>query len=164
MVVITGVLSMLAMVGFQRHMQQARGGEAIAVIQAIRGAQESYMAENKAYLNVSATSGGVQWYPRLVPNKAVSAWSNSSHPDYLRWRQLAPSVNAKVMFSYLTNAGVPGTKMPALQVAAPTPTTVQPSDWYVIQASGDVDGDGTRFWRYVASSTNGELFIENEGE
>ncbi len=35
--------------------------------------------------------------------------------------------------------------------------------WYVIQASGDVNGNGISA-KYVASNLNSELLIENEGE
>jgi prepilin-type N-terminal cleavage/methylation domain-containing protein len=163
-VVITAVLSLLAVGGFQRHMQSARGAEAVAVIQAIRGAQESYMAENHVYLNVSAASGGVSWYPQLTPNTKRTAFSALSHPDYANWRQLAPSVNESVMFSYLVNAGVPGTLIPPLQVTkGPDFTAAQPLDWYVIQARGDVNGNSV-FSRYASTSMTGEIYIENEGE
>jgi prepilin-type N-terminal cleavage/methylation domain-containing protein len=162
-VVITAILSLLAVAGFRRHMQSARGGEALSVIQAIRSAEESYMAENKIYLNVSA-SKGVNWYPQLAPGPKRSAFSASSHPDYTLWRQLAPSVNGSVMFGFMVNAGVPGTVIPALQVAnAPAMPAAQPLDWYVIQAIGDVDGDNV-FSRYASTKMTGEVYVENEGE
>jgi len=163
-VVITGVLSLLAVAGFRRHMQSAHGTEAMAVIQAVRSAQEAYMAENHVYLDVSSSSGGVSWYPRLIPVATRVGFSAPSHPDYTRWQKLAPSVNQSVMFSYLVNAGVPGTIIPPLQVAkAPPFTTAQTLDWYVIQASGDIDGNGV-FSRYASTSMTGEIYIENEGE
>lgn len=164
MVTITGILSVLAVVGFRRHMQASRGGEAVSVIQAIRSAEEAYMAENHAYLNVSTDSAGKSWYPRTTPNSNRTAFAAASHADYARWRQLAPSVNGSVMFGYLVNAGVPGTKLPALQVsAAPAFSNAQPLDWYVIQASGDVNDNGV-FARYASTSMTGEIYIENEGE
>ncbi|MEI9950869.1 MAG: prepilin-type N-terminal cleavage/methylation domain-containing protein [Pseudomonadota bacterium] len=142
-VVITGVLSVLAVAGFRRHMQSARGTEAVAVIQAIRSAQESYMAENHVYLNVSTSSGGLSWYPQLTQSKKRSTFVADGHPDFARWQQLAPSVKETVMFGYLVNAGVPGTVIPSLQVtAAPVFIAAQPLDWYVIQARGDVNEDG----------------------
>lgn len=167
MVVITAILSLLAVVGFRRHMQSARGTEAVAVILAIRSAEESYMAENHAYLNVSTTSGGVSWYPQLVQNKTRTSFDpvlHSSHPDAARWRQLGPSVKELVMFGYLVNSGASGTIIPALQVTdAPAFAAAQPQDWYVIQARGDVDENGV-FSRYASTSMTGELYIENESE
>jgi prepilin-type N-terminal cleavage/methylation domain-containing protein len=163
-VTITGILSVLAVAGFRRHMQASRGGEALSVIQAIRSAQEAYMAENHAYLNVSIDSEGKSWYPITIPNKNRNPFLSTKHPDYLRWQQLAPSVNGSVMFGYLTNAGVPGSKLPALQLnASPTFAAAQPLDWYVIQASGDVNGNSV-FARYASTSLTGEVYIENEGE
>ncbi|HEX2669323.1 MAG TPA: prepilin-type N-terminal cleavage/methylation domain-containing protein [Polyangiaceae bacterium] len=163
-VTITGILSVLAVVGFRRHMQASRGGEALSVIQAIRSAEESFMAENHGYLNVSTDSEGKNWYPQTTPNTTRYPFLKSSHGDYPRWRQLAPSVKQTVLFGYLVNAGVPGTKLPPLQVAAAPPfATAQPLDWYVIQASGDVDGNGV-FARYASTSMTGEVYIEKEGE
>lgn len=164
-VVITGILSVVAVEGFRRHMQAARGAEPVAVIVAIRSAQEAYMAENHVYLNVSTDSGGKSWYPRTTPNRAHIPFATSNHPDYARWQQLAPSINESVMFSYLVNAGVPGTIIPPLQdmTAGPTFTAAQPLDWYIIQARGDVDANGT-FARYATSSMTSELYIENDSE
>ncbi|MEI9940419.1 MAG: type II secretion system protein [Pseudomonadota bacterium] len=166
-VVITAVLSLLAVAGFQRHMQSARGTEAMAVTQAIRSAEESYMAENHIYLNVSATNGGLNWYPQATPGTTRTTFDpsiHSSHADAALWRQLAPSVKESVMFSYLVNAGVAGTLIPPLQItSAPPFATAQPLDWYVIQARGDVNGNGV-FSRYASTSMTGEVYIENEGE
>jgi prepilin-type N-terminal cleavage/methylation domain-containing protein len=164
-VVITGVLSVLAVAGFRRHMQAARGTEALAVIQAIRSAQESYMAENHVYLNVSTANGGLSWYPQLTPGTTKTAFSAESHADYPRWQRLAPSVKVNVMFGYLVNAGVPGTSIPALQVSDSPASfaNAQPLDWYVIQARGDVDGNGV-YSRYASSNMTGEVYVENEGE
>ena len=62
------------------------------------------------------------------------------------------------------NAGVPGTIIPPLQVTtAPPMSNVQPLDWYVIQARGDVNGNSV-FARYASTSMTGEIYIENEGE
>ncbi|HYP97328.1 MAG TPA: type II secretion system protein [Polyangiaceae bacterium] len=161
-VVITGILSVLAIAGFRRHMQSARGSEAASVIQAIRSAQEAYMAENHVYLPVSTAGGG--WYPQNTPNTNRYAFSNSKHQDYALWQRLAPSVNGSVMFDYMVNAGVPGTMIPTLQTAAgPDFSAAQPLDWYLIQAIGDVDGNGV-FSRYAATSLTNELYVENEGE
>lgn len=163
-VTITGILSVLAVVGFRRHMLASRGGEALSVMQAIRSAQESFMAENHVYLNVSTDSEGKNWYPQTTPNTNRYPFLKSAHGDYARWQQLAPSVKQTVMFGYLVNAGVPGTKLPPLQVAsAPAFASPQPLDWYVIQASGDVDGNGV-FARYASTSMTGEMYIEKEGE
>lgn len=163
-VTITAILAVLGLAGFSRYMAASRGSEAVAVIQVLRSASESYIAENHIYLNVSSASGGTLWYPRATPDKQRAAWSSSSHLDYARWRALGPAVNQSVMFSYLLNAGVPGTIIPALQVSnGPALTAAQPLDWYVIQAKGDVNGNSV-FARYASTSMTGEIYTENEGE
>lgn len=162
-VIITGILSLLAVAGFRRHMQSARGAEALSVIQSIRSAEESYMSENHGYLNVSALDN---WFPRPAPdtNRVAFFDSKSQHTDLPLWRQLAPSINRSVMFSYLAYAGVPGTIIPKLAVSkGPDFSAAQPLDWYVIQARGDVDGN-SRFSLYASTSFTGEVYIENEGE
>jgi prepilin-type N-terminal cleavage/methylation domain-containing protein len=165
-VVITAILSLVAVAGFRRHMQSSRGGEALSVIQSIRSAEESYISENKIYLDVSARAS-TNWYPRLVPNEKRAAFNAPDHPDYQRWRQLAPSVNGTVLFSYLVHAGVPATlsgqSVPPLQITNPPVLPVPQLDWYVIQAMGDVDGDSI-FARYASTKMTGEVYIENEGE
>jgi len=163
-VVITAILSILAVVGFSRHMQSARGTETIAVIQAIRSAEESYMAENKIYLNVSITKG-VNWYPQLVPSSKRAAFNSPKHPDYASWQQLAAPVNGTVMFNYLVNAGQPGTSISGLLQTSEKPPfpSAQAGDWYLIQAIGDVDEDNS-FSRYATTKMSGEVYIEGEGE
>jgi prepilin-type N-terminal cleavage/methylation domain-containing protein len=165
LMVVVAIAAVLAIVGvamFRRHIAATRGTEAYGVIQAIRAAEASYLAENHVYLNVST---GTNWYPNTSPNTNRFAWSNSSHVDSTRWQQLAPAVNRSVMFGYLVNAGTPGTAMPALQIAN-SPASLgqpQPLDWYVIQAKGDTNGDGVPAL-YAATSLSGEIYVQNEGD
>ena len=134
------------------------------MIQAIRSAEESYLAENHGYLNVSTGNGGVSWYPNLTPNANRYAWVQPGHVDYARWQALSAPVNKSVIFGFLVNAGEPGSAVPGLQLAAnpgfPNPMTL---GWYVIQARSDANGNGV-YAGYAASSRNGEIFVENEGE
>jgi hypothetical protein len=68
-----------------------------------------------------------------------------------------------VRVHYLVGAGVAGAVPPALHLAnKPTwPATTEP--WYVIEAKGDVDGNGTFSW-VAGSSFTGEIYLENQGE
>jgi len=163
-VVIVGLLAVAGVTLFRQNLQASKGNIAAAHIQAIRGAQEAYMAENHIYMNASTSDEGKNWYPQRVPGPKRSAWVNSDHTDYVRWSQLAPAISGSVLFSFLTNAGGAGTAIPKLQIAnAPTFAAVQPLDWYVIQASGDLNGNG-KFSYYASTSITGELYVENEGE
>ena len=163
-VVITGILAVAGVSLFHQQLLASKGSEAVGVIEAIRSAQESYIAENHVYLDVSTDSGGTSWYPNLTPNATRWAWVQSGHPDYARWRALAPPVNRSVLFGYLVNAGEPGSNIPKLQLAAP-PTFPSPMilGWYTIQARGDVNGNKISA-TYAASSVNSEVVVENEGE
>ncbi|HKO53009.1 MAG TPA: prepilin-type N-terminal cleavage/methylation domain-containing protein [Polyangiaceae bacterium] len=163
-VVIVGILSVAGVALFRKQVLASKGSEAVSVIQAIRSAQEAYLAENRVYLNVSTDNSGRAWYPNPAPNTTRYAWVQDGHPDYLRWRALAPPVNRTVIFGYLVNAGEAGTNVPALQLQTP-PTFASPMvlGWYTIQARGDVNGNGISA-TYAASSLNSELVVENEGE
>ena len=163
-VTITGVLAALAVVAFTRRLAAARGAEAISVMKAIGNAEEMYKAENHIYLDVSSASGGNQWYPRLVPDKQAISWASGATLDVTRWRALAPPISQLVRFSYLANAGVAGTIVPALNLTqGPDLSAAIPVDWYVLQAKGDTDGNSV-FATYATSSMTGEVYIENEGE
>lgn len=163
-VTITGVLAALAVVAFRRRLQASRGAEAVSVMKAIGNAEEMYKAENHIYLNVSTAGGGNQWYPRLVPDKLAISWASGATLDVSRWRALAPPVSQLVRFSYLANAGVAGTIAPALNLTqGPDLSVAIPVDWYLLQAKGDTDSNGT-FATYATSSMTGEVYIENEGE
>lgn len=160
--IITALLTVLGWSSMQKYLVQSRGAEAIAVIQAIRAAEGAYYAENHAYLNVSTDSGGL-WYPNQTPSSIRSAWV-ANHPDRARWALLAPAVNRQVQFGYLVNSGGPGTvytvpKMPTAVV----PSGTQTRDWFLIQAKGDTDDDGSIAY-YAGISSNAEIVSENSME
>ena len=168
-VVITGILSIAGVAVFSKYIFSAKGGEALATIQAIRAAEEAYAAENHVYLNVSSTGGGNKWsgsnwWPQITPGKGRSSWVGpSSHPDSAAWLLLAPPVNHSVQFSYLANAGVAGDPITILKTANAPAFAAPPQNWYVIQAEGDTDGDGV-FANYASTSMSGEIYSEREGE
>jgi hypothetical protein len=161
-VTITGILAMIGVTLSRRYILSSKGTEAAGVIQAIRAAEESYLAENHVYLDVSTPNN---WYPTLVPGLTRRSWKvpAGGHPDVANWNQLAPAVNRSVQFGYLANAGVAGTARPVLSTkVSPTWAKVPTDSWYVIQARGDTDGDGV-FSQYAATEVTGELYVENEG-
>jgi type IV pilus assembly protein PilA len=167
-VMITAILSIVGVAVFSKYIFSAKGGEALSVIQAIRSAEEAYLAENHVYLNVSTTGGantvsGTNWYPMATPGKTRYNWIASSHPDLANWQALAPAINRSVQFGYLVNAGLPGTPVTVPQTAS-SPTFALPTQsWYMIQAKGDTDGDGV-FAKYASTSMTGDIYSEQEGE
>jgi type II secretory pathway pseudopilin PulG len=168
-VTITGILAMIGVMLFRKYIGSSKGTEAMAVIQAIRAAEEGYMAENHVYLNVS-TPGN--WYPNPKPNQTRWEWhafanSTNTHPDRGGWASLGAAVNRPVQFGFLVNAGIAGKAMPALSFQG-GPTYATPTDdWYLIQAEGDTDGNG-KFAQYVTASAanqaSAQIWSQNEGE
>lgn len=166
-VVITAILSVAGVAVFRRYIFSAKGGEALATLQAIRAAEEAYMAENHIYLNVSSAPPGLKgpnWYPNVTPNTTRYAWPGpANHPDQANWLILAPAINHSVQFGYLANSGQAGDTIPAPQTtgqpAFPTPL----QNWYLLQAEGDTDGNGV-YANYASTSMTGEIYSEREGE
>jgi type IV pilus assembly protein PilA len=152
-------------------MNAAGIAEPKAVIQGIRGAQESYKAEMLVYLNVSGTIN--DWYPSATLGDHKTAWSNPSHADFANWRMLNVSTDGAVRFGYATKAGVgnaftvtpnggfswagiPGNPLANANYLPNGP-------WYVVQAAGDRDGDGT-LALLLTASTMAEIYWENDAE
>lgn len=158
---ITGVLATVGVMLVRQHFAQAKTGDAIATIQAIRMAEEARRAETGTYQSCSALTG-TPWYP-ATPDGTLRSWNAPAHLDFPSWQQLHVTRPEGTRFGYLLRAGNPGTALPAV-VTASKPTWPTPTDsWYVIQAAGDQDADA-KFTYVVASSLNGELYIENDGE
>jgi prepilin-type N-terminal cleavage/methylation domain-containing protein len=167
-VVIVGILATLGIVMMRQHVHFSKRGEAVAMIQSIRAAQEYWRSENQVYLDVSQDG----WYPRDPSAVGVGSEKQSfhypagvaAHGDNDRWLLLNPTSNGPVRFGYRTNAGLPGTDMttPAVGVAGFAWESNQ-EPWYVIQALGDADADGETSF-FMASSLNPELLVINDGE
>jgi len=160
-VAIVGVLATLGLVSYRRFITSSKSSEAIYMVGAIRAAQESYRAETLSYLDVSA--GFNEYFPTGTLGNFKTGWDASAHKDYTRWRQLGARPDGAVYYGYLVGAGGAGTAPPALHLAnKPTwATTTEP--WYVIEAKGDVDGNGVYSW-VAGSSFTGEIYLENQGQ
>lgn len=161
---IMGILATIGLVSFVGHMREARTTEVRATVQAISAAQERFRAENLRYFNVS---GGdlTRYYPTASPGlKVYHFYGHSSGSDVANWERLRPQIPGGVRYGYATVAGLPGDTYPTLglsQTVAWPVTTVSP--WYVVQAIGDLDGDGV-FAIAVATSFNNTVIWENEKE
>jgi type IV pilus assembly protein PilA len=171
-VAITGILATIGTMLVRKHFASAKTTEAVAIIQAIRMAEESRRSETGTYQSCSFTTG-TPWYP-ASPDGDLHAWQSPSHPDWAAWRTLDISRPEGTQFGFLVHAGNPQTAVdPAGGVHAvtlPVPQTAdrptwpaQTEPWYVIQAAGDRDKDA-KFSHLLAASFNGELYVENDGE
>jgi type IV pilus assembly protein PilA len=160
-VAIAAVLATIGTMLVRRHFAHAKTTEAVATIQAIRQAEEARRGETGTYQTCSAAAG-TPWYP-APPDGTLRSWNNSGHQDWAGWQQLHVSRPEGTRFGFLAHAGLPGAALPKLATAT-QPTWPAPADpWYVIQAAGDQDKD-TKYTLVVASSMNGEVYVENDGE
>jgi prepilin-type N-terminal cleavage/methylation domain-containing protein len=176
-VVIVGVLAAIGIAAVAHYVHSAKTSEASAVVQAIRVGEERFRAENQRYLSVSgppAATLPTTYYPSASIGRTKSTFFRTRPPDPpepgldASWRLLDPPLapNQLVQFGYVAVAGPPGVAMPAPHTASKPvwPAAGALADpWYVIEARGDVDGDGV-YTYVVASSLNGELYVENEGD
>ncbi|WP_437917172.1 prepilin-type N-terminal cleavage/methylation domain-containing protein [Sorangium sp. So ce302] len=171
-VAMVGVLAAIAMVGYRRYMDAAGIAEPKAVMQGIRGAQEAYKAEMLVYLNVSKGSLDA-WYPAGTLSDRKRAWGGA-HPDATDWQLLNVTTDGAVRFGYATVAGVTppfgvtphgGFTFAGLPAGNPLadPQFAPNGPWYVIQAAGDRDSDGTLALLLTASTMSG-IYWENETE
>ncbi|HEY8945509.1 MAG TPA: type II secretion system protein, partial [Polyangiaceae bacterium] len=162
LMVVVGLVGILASIGiasFRAQLAASKSSEAASVIQAIRGAQESFRAENQQYLDVSGTRN--RWYPVNSFGSDRYDFRQETHEDYERWQRLGVNVTQPVQFRFLVTAGSPAASLPLIHSG----TLVQrpPDPWFVIQARADVNGDSV-FCDAVAVSYSSELFLRNEGE
>ncbi|WP_437494450.1 type II secretion system protein [Sorangium sp. So ce1014] len=169
-VAMVGVLAALGMVGYRKYMNAAGIAEPKAVIQGIRGGQESYKAEMLVYLDVSGSLDN--WYPAGTLNDQKRAWAGSGALAD-SWRLLNVTTDGAVRFGYASVAGV-GTNFTATPNAGFTwhglsgPPLAEAhyapnGPWYIIQAAGDRDADGTLALLLTASTMSG-IYWENDTE
>jgi type IV pilus assembly protein PilA len=166
-VVIISVLATLAVVGYRKIIQSSHVTEATNLVQSIRVAQEAYHAETQQYADVSPTLDS--WYPLATPRgNLVTAWGGDCNNCNVPWSLLPLHVDGPVMFGYATKAGTANTKPTALPTGFPQTLTLPdqlPTDWYMITASCDIDGDPTNTNSLVlTTSWNNQVFTFNEGQ
>jgi hypothetical protein len=81
------------------------------------------------------------------------------HLDQELWLQLRPTVSGGVRFGYLVNAGYATATMTVPSEPGPDVTWPSPTDnWYVIQAIGDTNGNGSCVY-FRASSLDGDVLV-----
>lgn len=135
-VVILGILAVIAIPRYQTYVYKSKTAEAIGFLSEIKAHQEAYRADFGQYCNVSATA--TNWWPTDNPGDTPAAWPDTGVGA--TWLQLgAVPPGRRVLFSYVTVAGAPGT----------TPgwgsgLGYDGRDfWFVSRAIGDLDADNT---------------------
>jgi prepilin-type N-terminal cleavage/methylation domain-containing protein len=163
MVVITlvAILAVIGIASFRKEASASKSSEALATIQAIRSAQETYRAEHQEYLDVSS---GTTWFPEATYGTTAIGWARNfgSHVDGARYRALAAPITQHVRYRYLVDAGSAGGTLPTPIVTMPAwPVVTDP--WYLIQARADADSDGV-YSNAIATSFSPEVYLDNPGE
>ncbi len=170
-VVIVGILATLAVVGYRRLVTSSHMSEATHMINAIRTAQEAYHAETQTYWTdpgncIGPPGSGCLYPPQNDPPGAIkTGWGGPP----VAWQTLPVHADGAVMYGYGTISGTAGSNPPATTPGVngqPTnlsfPAT-SPTDWYVVSAYGDPDGNGVFSAAFGTSWTN-DVFTYFEGE
>jgi len=172
-VVIVGVLAMLAVAGYRRWVRSSYVNEAQDMVTGIRNAEESFAAENGAYLDVSGCLGQNCTYPLQQPGASKTAWGGPcgwcKNPT-VGWSGLNVHSDAPVIFGYAVIAdaaqspsarvGVKTVNGKALDV---TQMGVNGSPWYFIEADANVSGDNAQFMHVYGMSGTSTVYVDEEG-
>jgi type IV pilus assembly protein PilA len=177
-VAIVGILAALAIYGIRRYQQSAATGEATAMLQSVRGAEEAFRAETLMYggctngspaPGIPLTLAAVDFYPRDASSSALSdqkqQWGGAAKPNMLAcFRALGVQSGGPTRFTYGVAAGVPaaGNVNPGAPGGALL-SFPRPEPWYVGVAIADRDKDGT-FARVLVYSFSNEVGIQNDTE
>lgn len=171
-VVVVGILAVLATVVYRVWVRTSYMAEAQDMVVNIRTAEESFRAENGVYLDVSSALDLGHLYPRN-PGAYKTAWgapclAGSTLCPAHDWAALTIAPQAPLAFGYALQADNSGTAAaPSLSsylTSSPAPNlaamTGQP--WYIVEAVGDINGDGI-YTRVFGFSGSPRLLVDNEG-
>jgi type IV pilus assembly protein PilA len=168
-VVIVGILASLAVAGYRKIVQSSHVTEANNTVQNIRVAQESYHAETQQYADISADLT-TAYYPQLTPTgQMVTGWGApcpSGTCPTQDWSALPLHIDGPVMFGYATKGGPANTNPPPLPSALSgfTLPSTSATDWFVVVATCDIDGQGPPNTYVMTTSWSNQVFTVNEGQ
>lgn len=169
-VVIIGVLSMLAVMGYRKIVNSSHVTEATSMVNNLRVAQEAYHSETQMYapcMGANSLKSGSAWYPAASQYGVLVPWGGSCNGicqnGYDIAQVLPVHVDGPLLFGYQTVAGP----------ASATPTTVAnncsatltsgTADYYAIGAEADLDGNSSTTTDVCAVSWSNQLVVWNEG-
>jgi type IV pilus assembly protein PilA len=163
-VAIIGVLAAIAVYGVRRYVLAATTAEPMEIINSVRAAEESYKDETFGYLQVSAMSS---YFPfgTTAPKNQKMAWDGGSSTELGLWNQLGVHPTSVVQFGYACSAGK-GSGVPQqsdLKISTSLNYPTSATDWYVVRAASDRDGDGI-LATFVGSNFTDVIYGENESE
>jgi type IV pilus assembly protein PilA len=168
-VAIVGILATLAVVGYRKLINASHVTEATGMVQNIRVAQEAYHAETQRYANVSKSL--TDYYPSAPVYQQVTAWGAQCNncTDQASWASLPVHVDGPVRFGYATVAGLASEAPPGPVTVNGSPLTfpaLPTSDWFVIAADGDLDGNAAEpnNTHVYASSWDNQIWVDRDGQ
>lgn len=151
-VTIVGVLAAIAYPSLQSYIYKSRCSEATAFLGQIKLHQEAFRSEFGQYVTSSAGPdiSAIVHVPTPPTNGQTVPFSAASTPDEAAWQQLGARPDSAVRFGYGWASGPP--PLPGLLGGASAPGQDM---WFVAQAVGDVDADGTEItFEAYSNSTN----------
>jgi Tfp pilus assembly protein PilE len=164
-VVIVGILSVIAVVGYRKIIQAGKISEATNIVGAIRIAQEDYKAEKGGFADIGKDRYCPQNSTTVPDGLSKTQWSTTCNGGTTTWDKLAVHVTEPLLFGYQTSAGVDFSANP-IGRATWVNTTAMPAKgpWYVIYATCDVTPGGSKESEFFTTSATSQVFSQNEGE
>jgi type IV pilus assembly protein PilA len=180
-VAIVGVLAALALYGLKKYQQYASTGEATSMLQGMRGAQESFKADNLTYggcvsggfMAAVAPLGANDFYPRAytAANDQKMSFDQTlpGTPIGQCFRAVGVRSDGPVRFAYGMIAGPPGTAIPTDPLTGAAAlindfNAVTPTEpWYVLVAVANRDNDG-QYAKLVSVSLQNQVYEEDATE
>lgn len=171
-VAIVGILAMLAVVGYRRWTRSAYLAEGQDMVSDIRAAEESFLAENGGYLDVSGCLGDGCTYPLQHPGKSKTAWGAAcgwcKNPAS-GWNGLTVHASAPVIFGYsviadqivppTTRVGSKSVNGKALDLSAMN----NGAPWYFIEADANISGDQKNYTHIYGMSGTSTIYVDGDG-
>jgi type IV pilus assembly protein PilA len=164
-VVVSGILASLAVVGYRKYVDNAKTSEAREIILAIRGGQDAFFDETFRYLDVSGTIDN--YYPMANPVGSSKTMWGAPSAVQANFQRLGVSPDSAVYFGYasVANDGTsipsPGAGVTAALWGNPAPP-MQP--FYMVKAVCDVDGVPSAKTVFVTTSLQADIYTENLGK
>jgi prepilin-type N-terminal cleavage/methylation domain-containing protein len=164
LMVAVAVISILAVIALPSFFRESRKTKAFSEVQPmfndLRVRLEQYLQENGSY---PATIGETTLHPTSTP----SATRLPINPLPTAWQAVKIRVtgNDQVYcgYTWVTGLANEGANIGPRASAAPFNFTAPSTDWYYLLAKCDMNGDGTVFSWYFASSTNPTIEKLDEG-
>lgn len=138
-VVIVAILAAIAVPAFVSQVRRTQMLDCFRMVNAIRIAEDSWYSRQQQYL-------ATPFNPAASPSGTTLVPFDTAEPS---WRRLGVVVDGMQRFQYRVLAGTATTPWPA------GVTLRDGEPWYVVQALGDLDGDGTQVFV--------EAYPESEG-